>query len=71
MVMNGLMVGVCDVDVRWEKKGYEGCGWMMVIGVIGLGIEYVIEMSLGLGGMEDNLGGVMKMVMYRGWLWVM
>ena len=44
MLVNAFFVALSHLHVRWENKRYERSRWMIVIALIGLAIQYVIQM---------------------------
>lgn len=44
MLINGLFVGLSHLHVRWENKRYERSRWMIVVAMIGLAIQYAVQM---------------------------
>lgn len=47
MLVNAFFVALSHLHVRWENKRYERSRWMIVIALIGLAIQYVIQMGFG------------------------
>ena len=45
MLVNAFFVALSHLHVRWENKRYERSRWMIVIALIGLAIQYVIQMG--------------------------
>ena len=64
MLINAFIVAVSHLHVRWENKRYERSRWMIVIALIGLAIQYVIQMTFGFRAMHDNLGAVINILIY-------
>lgn len=64
MLINGLFVGLSHLHVRWENKRYERSRWMIVVAMIGLAIQYVIQMGFGFRAADDSLGAVVNILVY-------
>ena len=64
MLINAFIVALSHLHVRWENKRYERSRWMIVIALIGLAIQYVIQMTFGFRAMHDNLGAVINILIY-------
>ena len=47
MLINAFIVALSHLHVRWESKWYERSRWMIVVALLGLAIQYVIQMEFG------------------------
>ena len=45
MLVNAFIVALFHLHVRWENKRYERSRWIIVIALIGLAIQYVIQIG--------------------------
>ena len=64
MLINAFIVALSHLHVRWENKRYERSRWMIVAVLIGLAIQYVLQMTFGFRAMHDNLGAVINILLY-------
>lgn len=64
MLINGLFVGLSHLHVRWENKRYERSRWMIVVALIGLAIQYAVQMVFGFRAADDSLGAVINILVY-------
>ena len=64
MLINSFIVALSHLHVRWENKRYERSRWMIVAALIGLAIQYVLQMTFGFRAMHDNLGAVINILLY-------
>ena len=64
MLINAFIVALSHLHVRWENKRYERSRWIIVIALIGLAIQYVIQMTFGFRAMHDHLGAVINILIY-------
>lgn len=64
MLINAFIVALSRLHVRWENKRYERSRWMIVAALIGLAIQYVLQMTFGFRAMHDNLGAVINILLY-------
>ena len=64
MIVNAFFVALSHLHVRWENKRYEHSRWMIVVALIGLAIQYVLQMTFGFRAMHDNLGAVINILLY-------
>ena len=64
MLINAFIVALSHLHVRWENKRYERSRWMIVAALIGLAIQYVMQMTFGFRAMHDNLGAVINILLY-------
>jgi len=65
MLINAFIVALSHLHVRWENKRYERSRWMIVAALIGLAIQYVLQMTFGFRAMHDNLGAVINILLYN------
>ena len=64
MLVNAFFVALSHLHVRWENKRYERSRWMIVIALLGLAIQYVIQMGFGFRAADDSLGAVVNILVY-------
>ena len=64
MLVNAFFVALSHLHVRWENKRYERSRWMIVVALIGLAIQYAVQMVFGFRAMHDNLGAVVNILIY-------
>ena len=64
MLINAFIVALSHLHVRWENKRYERSRWMIVGALIGLAIQYVLQMTFGFRVMHDDLGAVINILLY-------
>ena len=64
MLINAFIVALSHLHVRWENKRYERSRWMIVGALIGLAIQYVLQMTFGFRAMHDDLGAVINILIY-------
>lgn len=64
MLINAFIVALSHLHVRWENKRYERSRWMIVAALLGLAIQYVLQMTFGFRAMHDNLGAVINILLY-------
>ena len=64
MLINAFFVALSHLHVRWENKRYERSRWMIVAALIGLAIQYVLQMTFGFRAMHDDLGAVVNILIY-------
>ena len=64
MLVNAFFVALSHLHVRWENKRYERSRWMIVVALIGLAIQYAVQMVFGFRAMNDNLGAVINILVY-------
>ena len=64
MLVNAFIVAVSHLQVRWENKRYERSRWMIVAAMIGLAMQYAVQMVFGFRAMHDHLGAVVNILIY-------
>ena len=56
MLVNAFIVALSHLHVRWENKRYERSRWIIVIALIGLAIQYVIQIGKMLNAKKSYTG---------------
>lgn len=64
MLVNAFFVALAHLHVRWENRRYERSRWMIVVAMIGLAIQYAVQMVFGFRAMHDDLGAVINILVY-------
>lgn len=64
MLVNALFVALSHLHVRWKNKRYERSRWMIVVALLGLAIQYAVQMGFGFRAMHDDLGAVINILVY-------
>ena len=64
MLINAFIVAVSYLHVRWENKRYERSRWMIVVALIGLAIQYAVQMVFGFRAADDSLGAIVNILIY-------
>ena len=64
MLINAFIVAISYLHVRWENKRYERSRWMIFIAMIGLAIQYLLQMTFGFRAADDGLGAVVNILIY-------
>lgn len=64
MLLNAGFVAVFHLHVRWESERYERSRWMIVAAMIGLAIQYMMQMFFGFRAADDGLGAVINILVY-------
>lgn len=64
MLINAFILGISHLHVRWENKRYERSRWMIFIAMIGMAIQYVVQMAFGFRASDDDLGAIINIIIY-------
>ena len=64
MLVNAFFVALSYLHVRWENKRYERSRWMIVVAMIGLAIQYAVQMAFGFRAADDSLGAIINILIY-------
>ena len=64
MLINAFIVAVSHLHVRWENKRYEHSRWMIVAAMVGLAIQYAMQMAFRFLATHDDIGAVINIVIY-------
>lgn len=57
MLLNAAIVAVSHLHVKWESERYERSRWMIVAAMIGLAIQYMMQMFFGFRAADGSGGG--------------
>ena len=60
MLINAFIVALSHLHVRWENKRYERSRWMIVVALIGLAIQYAVQIDSKKLLMSTTTVAVMK-----------
>ena len=64
MLINAFIVAVSHLHVRWENKRYERSRGMIVAAMVGLAIQYAMQMAFRFRATHDDIGAVINIVIY-------
>ena len=64
MLINAFFVAFSHLHARWQNKRYERSRWMIVVAMIGLAIQYWIQMVFGFRAADDILGAIVNILVY-------
>lgn len=64
MLINAFFVALSHLHVKWENKRYERSRWMIVVALIGLAIQYAVQMLFGFCAADDSLGAIVNILIY-------
>ncbi len=64
MLVNAAYIGLSSLHARWKNKRYERSRWMLFFALIGLAVQYLLQMHLGLRASGDDTGAVVNMLVY-------
>ena len=64
MLVNASYIGLGCLHTRWKNKRYERSRWMLFFAFIGLAVQYLLQMRLGLRASGDDTGAVVNMLVY-------
>lgn len=64
MLINAFILAISHLHVRWENKRYERSRWMIFIAMVGMAVQYVVQMVFGFRASDDGLGAVVNILIY-------
>ena len=64
MLLNAFIVAAFRLHAKWESKRYERSRWMIVAAMLGLAIQYGMQMFYGFRAADDGLGAVVNILIY-------
>lgn len=47
MLINALILGITHLHMKWVNRRYEWSRWLILAGMLGLAIQYLLQMLLG------------------------
>ena len=64
MLINALILGITHLHMKWTNQRYEWSRWLILAGMTGLAIQYLLQMLLGFRAKSDDLGAVFNILVY-------
>lgn len=64
MLINALILGITHLHMKWVNQRYEWSRWLILAGMLGLAIQYLLQMLLGFRAKSDDLGAVFNILVY-------
>ena len=64
MLINALILGITHLHMKWTNRRYEWSRWMILAGMMGLAIQYLLQMLLGFRAKGDDLGAIFNILVY-------
>ena len=64
MLINALILGITHLHMKWANRRYEWSRWLILAGMTGLAIQYLLQMLLGFRAKSDDLGAVFNILVY-------
>lgn len=64
MLINALILGITHLHMKWVNQRYEWSRWLILAGMTGLAIQYLLQMLLGFRAKSDDLGAIFNILVY-------
>ena len=64
MLINALILGITHLHMKWTNRRYEWSRWLILAGMTGLAIQYLLQMRLGFRAKSDDLGAIFNILVY-------
>ena len=64
MLINALILGITHLHMKWINRRYEWSRWLILAGMTGLAIQYLLQMLLGFRAKSDDLGAIFNILVY-------
>ena len=64
MLINALILGITRLHMKWANRLYEWSRWLILAGMTGLAIQYLLQMLLGFRAKSDDLGAIFNILVY-------
>ncbi len=62
MLVNAFIIGISHLHVRWVNKRYEHSRWMIFVAMLGMALQYALQMAFGFRAMGVDLGAVVNIL---------
>lgn len=62
MLINALILGITHLHMKWTNRRYEWSRWLILAGMTGLAIQYLLQMLLGFRAKSDDLGAIFNIL---------
>lgn len=64
MLINAFILGITHLHMKWTNRRYEWSRWLILAGMTGLAIQYLLQMLLGFRAKSDDLGAIFNILVY-------
>ena len=64
MLINVLVLGITRLHMKWSNHRYEWSRWLIMAGMSGLAMQYLMQMLVGFRAQGDDLGAVFNILVY-------
>ena len=64
MLINALVLGITHLHMKWANRHYEWSRWLILAGMTGLAIQYLLQMLLGIRAKSYDLGAIFNILVY-------
>ena len=64
MLINAIILGITHLHMKWTNRRYEWSRWLILAGMTGLAIQYLLQMLLGFRAKSDDLGAIFNILVY-------
>ncbi len=64
MLINALVLGITHLHMKWVNRRYEWSRWLILVGMTGLAVQYLLQILLGFRAKSDDLGAVFNILLY-------
>lgn len=64
MLVNILILGITRLHMKWMNRRYEVSRWLIIGAMVGLAIQFLMQMLLGFRAQDDSVGAVFNMLVY-------
>ena len=64
MFFNALILGITHLHMKWTNQRYELSRCLILAGITGLAIQYLLQMLLGFRAKSDDLGAIFNILVY-------
>ena len=64
MLINAFILAMTHLHVSWKNKRFERSRGMILIAMIGLALQYFMQMFFGFRATDANLGAIINILIY-------
>lgn len=64
MLVNILILGITRLHMKWMNRRYEVSRWLIIGAMVGLAIQFLMQMLLGFRAQDAAVGAVFNILVY-------
>lgn len=64
MLVNILILGITRLHMKWMNRRYEVSRWLIIGAMVGLALQFLLQMLLGFRAQDAAVGAVFNILVY-------